>query len=47
MEMASGRSAEVDAIDLPSENPLGITFATSTDADLIAASPRLDPRPER
>ena len=39
MNMAAGIDAEVIAIDLPQENPLEITLTTSSDQELIAASP--------
>jgi hypothetical protein len=37
--MAAEAGAEAFALDLPARNPLGITFATSTDDELAAASP--------
>lgn len=37
--MASRADIEAVAVDLPNANPLGITFATSTDSQLVAASP--------
>lgn len=39
ISMATEANAEAFALDLPLGNPLGITFATSTDEELIAASP--------
>jgi hypothetical protein len=39
VDMASRANIEAFALDLPSANPLGITFATSSDAELAAASP--------
>jgi hypothetical protein len=39
VEVASQVGIEAFAIDLPSANPFGIAFATSSDAELVATSP--------
>jgi hypothetical protein len=39
IDMASRADIEAVAVDLATANPLGITFRTSTDSELVAASP--------